>query len=209
MIVRIPRRYDAWRQSGTAKLLSALRRSLHGTGETPVPLTSQGFTLIELILVLMIIVIGVSFISPHLGGFFRGRTMSAEARQMISMAHAARSRAVSGGVPVILWFDKDKNTYGFEEEPGYNDKDPKAEEYPVNENLKIEIPEDDTAMPQPTSESDNPHMNLPHITFLPDGTIADGSPRTIKLVDNNGPSLSVTQTKDRSQYEIAATTDQQ
>ncbi len=174
----------------------------------PVPLTSQGFTLIELILVMALIVIGVSFISPYLGGFVRGRTMQAEARQMISMAHAAQSRAVSGGVPVILWFDKDKNTYGFEEEPGYSDKDPKADQQMVNENLKIEITEDDSASAQPLSESDNPHMNMPHVTFLPDGTIADGSPRTIKLVDQNGPTVSVTQTKDRSQYEIAATEQQ-
>jgi len=172
------------------------------------PRQSRGFTLIELILVLMVIVIGVSLIAPHMGGFFRGRTMQSEARQMISMAHAAQSRAVSGGVPVILWFDKDKNTYGFEEEPGYTDKDPKAEEYPLNENLKLEIPEDDNAIAQPAVESDNPHMNLPHITFLPDGTVADGSPRTIKLVDQNGPTLSVTQSKDRNQYEIAATEQQ-
>jgi len=209
MIVRIRRRYDAWWQSGAARA-SALRRFvLKRTGETPVPLRSRGFTLIELILVLAVIVIGVSFISPHLAGFFRGRTMQSEARQMISMAHAAQSRAVSGGVPVILWFDKDKNTYGFEEESGYTDKDPKADEYMLNENLKIEIPEDDNATTQPTVESDDPHMNLPHITFLPDGTVADGSPRTIKLVDNNGPTLSVTQSKDRNQYEVAATQDQQ
>jgi prepilin-type N-terminal cleavage/methylation domain-containing protein len=208
MIVRIQRRYDAWWQSRAAKPFSALRRSLPRAGRRPVPPRSRGFTLIELILVLMVIVIGVSFIAPHLGGFFRGRTMQSEARQLISMAHGAQSRAVSGGVPVILWFDKDKNTYGFEEEPGYTDKDPKAEEYPLNENLKIEIPEDDNTIAQPMSESDNPHMNLPHITFLPDGTIADGSPRTIKLVDNNGPTLSVTQTKDRNQYEVATTTEQ-
>lgn len=174
----------------------------------PVPLTGRGFTLVELILVLAIIVIGVSFISPHLSGFFRGRTMQSEARQIISLAHAAQSRAVSGGVPVILWVDKDRNQYGIQEEPGYTDKDPKAETFDVNENLKIEIPEDDSAIAQPAELSSDPHMNLPHVTFLPDGTIADGSPKTITLVDNNGPKLSVTQTRDRSQYEIA-TTEQQ
>jgi len=197
-------------QSGAAKPFSALHRPhLRRAGEMSTARRARGFTLVELILVMALLVVGVSFLSPHLGGFVRGRAMQSEARQMISMAHAAQSRAVSGGVPVILWFDKDKNAYGFEEEPGYTDKDPKADSYQVNDNLKIEIAEDDNAISQPMSESDNPHMNLPHITFLPDGTIADGSPRTIKLVDNEGPTLSVTQTKDRSQYEIAATTDQQ
>ena len=207
--MRIQSCYEVRQQSGATGSFSALRCSLHRTGETPAPLRSQGFTLIELILVLLVIVIGASLVAPHLGGFFRGRNMQSEARQMISMAHAAQSRAVSGGVPVILWFDKDKNTYGFEEEPGFTDKDPKADEYTVGQNLKIEIAEDDNAVTQPTDASDNPHMNLPHITFLPDGTVAEGSPRTIKLVDDNGPTLSVTQSKDRNQYEVADTTAQQ
>lgn len=161
-----------------------------------------------------LVVIGVSFVAPQLGGFFRGRTMQSEARRMISLAHGAQSRAVSGGVPVILWFDKDKtpNQYGFQEEPGYHDndkdggKDPKAETLEINERLKFEILEDDNAIAQPTVESSDPHMNMPHITFMPDGTIADGSPRTINIVDENGPKVSVKQTRDRSQYEIAATT---
>ena len=110
------------------------------------------------------------------------------------MTRLGQSRAVSGGVPMILWFDSEKKTYGVEEEPGYNDKDPKAVEFPLNENLKIEIPEDDSGSTQPSVESDNPHMSLPKITFLPDGTIADGSPKTIKIVDDErSPTLSVTQ----------------
>jgi len=172
------------------------------------PQRSRGFTLVELILVMTLLVIGVSFVAPQLGGFFRGRTMQAEGRRLISMAHGAQSRAVSGGVPVILWIDNVKNSYGIQEEPGYTDKDPKAEEYTLNENLKIEIAEDDSATSQPTAESNDPHMNLPHITFLSDGTIAEGSPRKINIVDNNGPKVSVAQTRDRSQYEIATTTEQ-
>ena len=162
-----------------------------------------------------LLVIGVSFIAPHLGGFFRGRVMQSEARRMLSMTRAAQNRAVSGGVPVILWLDKDNRQYGIQEEPGYHDndqdqgKDPKAEALELNENLKIEFSEDDNAISQPGIESNDPHMNLPHITFMPDGTIADGSPRTINIVDNNGPKVSVRQTRDRSQYEIVANTDQQ
>lgn len=206
--MRIQRRYEVRQQSGAAKQPFALRSALLlRAGGTPAPLESRGFTLIELILVMTLLVIGVSFISPNLRGFFRGRMVQSEARQIISMAHGAQSRAVSGGVPEILWFDQEKNSYGIEEEPGYSDKDSKAEEYAVNDNLKIEIPQDD-GIAQSEVESSNPHMQLPHITFLPDGTIADGSPRTIKIVDSNGPTVTVTQSKDRSQYEIG-TTEQQ
>jgi type II secretion system protein H len=194
-------------QSETAKQPFALRGALLRAGGTPALRASSGFTLIELILVMALLVVAVSFITPNLSGFFRGRMMQSEARQIIALTHNGQSRAVSGGVPVILWFDADQNQYGVEEQPGYNDKDPKAEEFKVNENLKIEIPSDDT-IAQPEADSTNPHMQLPHITFMPDGTIADGSPRTIKIVDNNGPTLSVTQSRDRNQYEIG-TTEQQ
>ena len=206
--MRIPRYYEARQQSGAAKPFSALRCAFL---QSAVPVRSRGFTLIELILVMTLLVIGVSFISPHLGGFFRGRAMQSEARRLISLSRVGQSRAVSGGVPVILYFDSQKNTYGITEEPGYyeGDKDPKGEELEINQNLKMEIPGDDPSMSQTeTVDSSDPHMNLPHITFLPDGTIADGSPKTINIIDNNGPKLSVTQTRDRSQYEIG-TTEQQ
>jgi len=203
-------------QSKAAKRCPALPGfALKRTGKMPVPLKSRGFTLIELILVMALLVIGVSFVSPHLDGLIRGRTQQSEARQMISMAHGAQSRAVSGGVPVILWFDKDKtpNQYGIQEEPGYHDndkdngKDPKAEMLELNENLKFEFSDDDSAISQPTVESSDPHMNLPHVTFLSDGTIGDGSPRKINIVDNNGTKLTVQQTRDRSQYEISTNTE--
>jgi prepilin-type N-terminal cleavage/methylation domain-containing protein len=207
--VRIKRPYGAWWQSEAAKPLAWHGAAIKRAGGTPVPLRSRGFTLIELILVMALLVIGVSFITPQLGGFFRGRTMQSEARQIIALSHNAQSRAVSGGVPIILWVDAENKKYGIEEEPGYNDKDPNAVSFDVNENLKVEIPQDDPSQAQLMAQSDNPHMNLPKITFLPDGTIGDGSPKTIQIVDDNGPTLSVTQARDHNQYEIGTNTDQQ
>jgi hypothetical protein len=117
--------------------------------------------------------------------------------------------------------DKEKNQYGIQEEPGYQDndknqgQDPKAEAFEVNQNLKVEVPDDDASVTQPEAmDSSDPHMMLPHITFLPDGTIADGSPKTIRIADingnnsNNGLTVVVTQSRDRSQYEIGTTQQQ-
>lgn len=168
-----------------------------------------GFTLIEMILVMTLLVVGVSFIAPHLAGFFRGRTLNSEGRQLIAMMHNGQSRAVSGGVPVRLWFDIQNKKYGLEEEPGFNEKDPKAVEFPLNENLRIEIPGDDPSMTQSatatTAEDNGEHAGMPKITFQPDGSIAETSPRTIRIVDSDGPVLLLTQMRDRNQYEITTT----
>ena len=171
--------------------------------------SSRGFTLVEMILVMALLVIGVSFITPHLQGFFRGRTLQYEARQMIALIHNGQTRAVSGGVPMDLWFDIAENKYGLEEEPGYSETDPKAEKIDLNENLKIEIPEDDPSVSQPRTDQNGEHAGMPKIIFLPDGSLAETSPRTVRIVDSAGPVLLVTQTRDRNQYEITTSTDQQ
>jgi prepilin-type N-terminal cleavage/methylation domain-containing protein len=170
---------------------------------------ARGFTLVELILVMALLVVAVSFVTPRLPGFFRGRTLKAEARQVATLMHDGQSRAVSSGVPIVLWFDTKQQKYGLEEEPGYTDKDPKAVEFILGENLQFEIPESDPgATPTGAPSRDTARAGLPQITFLPDGTIAETSPRTVKIVDGEGPSLSLTQSRDRSQYEIATTTAQ-
>jgi prepilin-type N-terminal cleavage/methylation domain-containing protein len=169
----------------------------------------RGFTLVELILVMALLVVAVSFVTPHLPGFFRGRTLRSEANQIISLTHQGQSRAVSGGVPMVLWFDTEKQKYGLEEEPGYTDKDPDAVEFTLDENLKIQVPEDDPSVSSPAStQTDGPHAGMPQISFLPDGSIAETSPRTVRIVDTDGPTLSLTQTRDRNQYELATTTSQ-
>lgn len=173
----------------------------------------SGFTLIEMILVMTLLVVGVSIIAPHLDGFFRGRTLKSETNQMLSLTRTAQSRAVSGGVPMVMWFDSSTQKYGIEEEPGYNDKDPNAVEFKLDENLQLEIADGDSMATTPgATETDPERTGLPQIIFLPDGTIADNSPPTIKVKmrDDNGDrsSLSLTQTRDRSQYEIATPTQQ-
>lgn len=151
-----------------------------------------------------LLVIAVSLVAPHLSEFFRGRTLNSEAGQIVALAHEGQSRAISGGVPMVLWFDANNNKYGLEEEPGYVDKDPNAVEFEVNENLKIEVPDyDPTAASLTGGSSDTQRAGMPQITFLSDGSIADGSPRTVRIIDNDGPTVSVTQSRDRREYEIS------
>ncbi len=155
-----------------------------------------------------LLVIAVSLVSPHLSGFARGRALNSEAKQILALAHQGQSRAVSGGVPMVLWFDTDKGKYGLEEEPGYVDNDPDAVEFDLDGNLKIEVPDfDSTATTLTSTSRDTKRQGLPQITFLSDGTVAEGSPATVRIVDTAGPSVSVSKSRDHNQYEI--TTPQQ
>jgi prepilin-type N-terminal cleavage/methylation domain-containing protein len=168
--------------------------------------SSSGFTLIEMILVMALLVVAVSFVAPQLSGFFRGRTLKSEGKQIVALMHQGQSRAVSGGVPMVLWFDPKEQKYGLEEEPGYADKDPDAVEFKLDDNLQIEVPDDNAAVtPGGDTGRDTARAGLPQINFLPDGTIAETSPRTIKIVDTAGPSLSLTQSRDHNQYEVTTT----
>lgn len=150
-----------------------------------------------------LLVIAVSMVAPHLSGFARGRALNSEAKQILALMHEGQTRAVSGGVPMVLWFDTDKGKYGLEEEPGYVDKDTNAVEFELNENLKIEVPDyDATASTLTGTSRDTERQGLPQITFLSDGTVAEGSPGTVRIVDTAGPSVSLGQSRDRNQYEI-------
>jgi len=186
-------------QSEAATPLCARPRRIQG---------QSGFTLIEMILVMALLVVAVSFVAPQLSGFFRGRTLKSEGRQIVALMHQGQSRAVSGGVPMVLWFDPKEQKYGLEEEPGYTDKDPDAVEFKLDDNLQLEIPEDDPSASSQltTTSTDTARAGLPQINFLPDGTIAETSPPTVRIVDRSGgATLSLTQTRDRNQYELTTT----
>ncbi len=58
---------------------------------------SSGFTLLELVLVLVIISIAMMIAAPSLANFARGREASNTAAQFVATAHWARSQAISDG----------------------------------------------------------------------------------------------------------------
>ena len=89
------------------RLQSASRASAH---------RNRAFTLIELILVLALLVIITSLAAPAMANFIRGRALDSESRRLFALMHAAQSRAVSEGMPMVLWVDEKNGAYGIEEE---------------------------------------------------------------------------------------------
>ena len=87
----------------------------------------SAFTLIELILVLALLVIITSLAAPAMSNFIRGQALGSEARRLLALMHAGQSRAVSEGMPMVLWVDEKQGAYGLQAETTGKNGDPKAE----------------------------------------------------------------------------------
>ena len=99
----------------------------------------SGFTLIELILVLALLVIVTSMAAPAISNFVRGRALDSEARRLAALMHAGQSRAVSEGTPMLVWIDEKGGAYGLSAETTGQDGDPKAEELNVDSTLQLAV----------------------------------------------------------------------
>ncbi|MDP8243363.1 MAG: prepilin-type N-terminal cleavage/methylation domain-containing protein [Candidatus Hinthialibacter antarcticus] len=95
---------------------------------------AQGFTLIEMILVMGLLTIIALISAPSLSRFFRGNEMLDEARQFLALTRYARAQAVSTGVPMLMWIDSPRQEYGLRPQPGY--------ELETDENIGFELPDD-------------------------------------------------------------------
>ena len=161
----------------------------------------QAFTLIELVLVLALLVVITSLAAPAMANFIRGRALDSESRRLFALMHAAQSRAVSEGMPMVLWVDEKQNAYGLQMEMTSKDAngqngDVKAEELSVDSTLQITVLT--VGLSAPTTFN-----NLPAIKFLPDGTVDENSPQTIQLNDSTGKTLWLLLNKTRTGYEIS------
>ena len=153
------------------------------------------FTLIELILVLALIVVAVCMVAPRLSDFIRGRAIDSEARRLLALTDAGESRAVSEGMPMVLWFNGKKNACGLEAESPPKGGDTKAENISINDSVSI-------APVNSGTSATTTFNHLPAIRFLPDGTVDIGSPRTVQLTQGND-SVWLIELQNRTGYEIS------
>lgn len=173
------------------------------------------FTLIELILVMALLVVAFALLAPSLGNFFRGRTLDSEARRFLSLCRYARSRAVSEGVPMVLWLDPAQGAYGLAEEYSYSARDEKAVRYSLETDIEFQLDADQRSgqsiQPLPTMPTGlSPGGNAVGIRFQPDGFISADSLSNFWLRERERPgrdneSLStiwITQDRSRVHYEI-------
>jgi Tfp pilus assembly protein FimT len=151
-----------------------------------------------LILVLALLVIITSLAAPAMSNFIRGRALDSEARRLMALIHAGQSRAVSEGMPMVLWVDEKQGAYGLQAETTGQSGDPKAENLALDEYLKIAVMNTGTA-------GVTKFHNLPAIRFLPDGSVDENSPQTLRLIDAKGNGLWLVESRNHNGYEIRNT----
>ncbi len=166
-----------------------------GNNKSPGQYAQCAFTLIELVLVMVLLVVAVCMVAPRMSDFVRGRALDSEARRMMALLHAGQSRAVSEGMPVVLWFDAKQNTAGLEQETPPKGGDPKAENVTVSDGVQI-------TPAAPGSTTTTTFKHLPAIRFLPDGTIDEDSPQTVQVTEGN-ETLLLVQLQNRTGYEVS------
>ena len=162
----------------------------------------SAFTLIELIFIMALLVIITSLAAPAMANFIRSRALDSESRRLFALLHAAQSRAVSEGMPVVVWVDQKNGEYGISEDmagkPGTKTADLQAETLTLDSTLQIAVL--DVGLGTPTTFN-----NLPAIKFLPDGTVDENSPQTVELADSAGFMRWLLLNKTRTGYEISDT----
>jgi prepilin-type N-terminal cleavage/methylation domain-containing protein len=163
-------------------------------GQHHKPQAPCAFTLIELVLVMALLVVAVCMVAPRMVDFVRGRALDSESRRLLALTDAGQARAVSEGMPMVLWLNQKQNTCGLQEETPLKGGDPKAENVTISDSVQI-------APVTQGSLGTTTFNNLPAIRFLPDGTVDEDSPHTLQLTEGND-TLWLTELQNRTGYEI-------
>jgi type II secretion system protein H len=170
----------------------------------------QAFTLIELILVMSLLLIVTALAAPQLTSFFRGRSLDAEARRLLSLTRYGQSRAVAEGEPMVLWIDARQGAYGLERQPVAGETDDKAVAYLLESRLEIEalLPAAGVVTERGRLEQEMARRNfanVPAIIFTPEGFISESSPEAIQLRETDRPESEgvwIALSRNRLNYEI-------
>ena len=151
-----------------------------------------GFTLLELILVMVIISTLLAIASPSLRGFFSSRKTHDAASNILSLMKLARSFSISEGRIYRLNLDPDSASYWLT-----------AVEQGVYKNLNNEfgrkflLPEDTSLKLE--KEADITRTNEQYIDFYPEGRVQPG---LVSLTDRRGDVVEIMSASPLERYHI-------
>ncbi|MCC7375435.1 MAG: prepilin-type N-terminal cleavage/methylation domain-containing protein [Verrucomicrobiales bacterium] len=188
---------------------------------------NRGFTLIELILIMAILVISFGVTFPTLKRFFQGRVLDHEARRLLALTRYAQNRAVTEGIPMVLWLDEQNRRYGLEPASGFSlDEDRRALEFQLDTTLSLEVEQNrrssllsaqgmDGRTSLSTLATPEPSLRVPNVSqqgsrltgaakigFRPDGMLDLDSPSAVTLRQGELDAAWLVQTTNRTAYEL-------
>jgi Tfp pilus assembly protein FimT len=147
-------------------------------------------------------VIVLSVAAPALSRFFKGRTLDAEAKRFLGLTRYGQSRAVSEGIPMVLWIDEHQRTYGLEAEPSYLDEDSKALVFDLHDEVQLEVLLSTAATKSLSLQRPGNMDHLTLIRFTPDGFISDTSPEWIIFRQDDEDAIWLGPSRNRLNYEV-------
>ncbi len=140
---------------------------------------SCGFTLLELIVVMVILSTVLAMAAPSLRGFFGSRQTHDTAAQILALTQLARSQAISEGIIYRLNFDTKQRTYWLTAQQSGTYEIPKTEF-----GRMFTLPKDMVMELEDIDEDDDDMF----IAFTPQGTVTAA---TVRLIDRRGRALEV------------------
>lgn len=140
----------------------------------------HGFTLLELILVMVILSTVLAMAAPSLRGFFALRETHDAAARILALAQLARSQAVCQGYTYRLNVDDGKGTYWLTARNGGA-----FEELGIEPGRVFTLPRDTVMELKELGGTDGEQF----VEFTPDGRVTPG---TIRLVNRQGEAVELT-----------------
>jgi Tfp pilus assembly protein FimT len=169
--------------------------------------------LIELVMVMALLCAIVIAAAPMLSRFFRGQTVAGEGQRFLAMTRYAQSRAVSEGVPMVVWLNAQDGSYGVKPQEGFVSVadvaavDTEAGERPagVGRDYNFQLPERMHFFMEanPTASS-----SQTLIRFVPDGAIDENSLRRVTIRHDDGLEMAVEIADNQLNYVIAKNTNE-
>jgi type II secretion system protein H len=159
----------------------------------------KGFTLLELILVMVIISTILAIAAPSLRGFFSSRKTHDTASNILSLIRFARSQAITEGHTYRLNFDSDKGVYWLTSDAAGAFSKLNTDfglEFPLPDDTTVEIVKDDD---DDKNNKEDEQDSETYIAFFPQGMAEIG---TITLTDRSGEKIEITSPSPAENYRI-------
>jgi prepilin-type N-terminal cleavage/methylation domain-containing protein len=142
--------------------------------------TGRGFTLIELVVVMMLLTTALAVCAPRLSNFVRGRKLTEESRRFLALTRYARSEAASRGVPMDLWLDPQAGKYGLEPAQGFATDKEQPLEFVLADGLKFDV-----------GSASQSEQGRETIAFGPDGDIEANSLDDVKIREDDTHAIEI------------------